>query len=209
MSPRSGSGSDFPSSGAEAGGVTPRIWREWREARTLARRAASYVASVRAEPADADAQWLAECATRGDIDHARWELRYARRALGLIAAQRDALDDRTPSAVAREVAASLAREPLVDAAKREVAERQFNQRLRAYADVLAERGEGEPTAARLGRALLAFAGGGVTPAPADVTRAGALVSSYLAEGSAALQAVFGAAELPEHVSPSVAAAERG
>ena len=189
--------------------MAPRIWREWREARALASRASSYVASVRAEPAEADTQWLAECATRGDIDHARWELRYARRALGLIAAQRDALDDRTPSAIARELTASLAREPLVDAAKLAVAERQFNQRLRAYADVLAERGEEEPTAARLGRTLLAFAGGGVTPAAADVARAGALVSTYMAEGSAALQNVFGAADLPEHVSPSVAAAERG
>jgi hypothetical protein len=167
------------------------------------------VASVRAEPAETDTQWLAECATRGDLDHARWELRYARRALGLIAAQRDALDDRTPSAVARELTASLAREPLVDAAKLEVAERQFNQRLRAYADVLAERSEGEPTAARLGRALLAFAGGGTTPSVADVERAAALMSSYLAEGSAALQLAFGAADLPENVAPSVAAAERG
>ena len=189
--------------------MAPRIWREWVEARALSRRASAYVAAVRAEPADADTQWLATCATRGDVDHARWELRYARRALGLLAAQRDALDDRTPSAVARELTASLAREPLVDSAKLEVAERQFNQRLRAYADVLAERGEGEPTAARLGRALLSFAGGGVTPAPADVTRAGALISAYLAEGSAALREVFGAAELPEDVSPSVAAAERG
>ena len=189
--------------------MTPRIWREWRAARELARRATAYVASVRAEPADADAQWLAECATRGDIDHARWELRYARRALGLIAAERDALDDRTPSAVARELTATLAREPLVDAAKLEVAERQFNQRLRAYADVIAERGDAEPTAARLGRTLLAFAGGGTTPAAADVARAGALAYTYLAEGSAALRTVFGAADLPEDVAPSAAAAERG
>ena len=189
--------------------MAPRIWREWRETRELSRRAAAYVASVRAEPADADAQWLAECATRGDTDHARWELRYARRALGLLAAERDALDDRTPSAIARELTASLAREPLVDAAKREVAERQFNQRLRAYSEVLAERTGAEPTAARLGRTLLAFAGGGVTPAQADVARAGALVTAYLAEGSAALQKVFGAADLPEDISPSAAAAERG
>jgi len=189
--------------------MAPRIWREWREARELNRRAAAYVASVRAEPADADAQWLAESATRGDVDHARWELRYARRALGLIAAERDALDDRTPSAIARELTASLAREPLVDAAKLEVAERQFNQRLRAYSEVLTERTGAEPTASRLGRTLLAFAGGGSTPAQSDVARAGALVSAYLAEGSAALQKVFGAAELPEHISPSAAAAERG
>jgi hypothetical protein len=189
--------------------VAPRIWREWLETRALARRVGAYVATVRAEPADDDARWLAESATRGDVDHARWELRYARRALGLLAAQRDALDDRTPSAVARELAASLKREPLVDAAKLEVAERQFNQRLRAYADVLAERGEGEPTSSRLGRALLSFAGGGVTPSRDDVARGGALLASYLADGSSALQRIFGAAVLPENVPPSVAAGDRG
>ncbi len=179
------------------------------ESRTLARRASAYVAAIRTEPGDSDVAWLAGCATRGDVDHARWELRYARRALGLLAAQRDALDDRTPSAVAKELTMTLAREPLVDAAKLEVAERQFNQRLRAYSDVLAERRDGEPTSARLGRTLLAFAGGGTTPGESDVGRAGSIVSAYLAEGSAALQQVFGAAELPENVAPSVAAAERG
>ena len=189
--------------------MAPRIWREWLENRTQARRVAAYVAAVRAEPADDDARWLAESATRGDVDHARWELRYARRALGLLAAQRDALDDRTPSAVARELAASLKREPLVDAGKLEVAERQFNQRLRAYADVLSERGGGEPTSSRLGRTLLSFAGGGVTPSRDDVARAGALVAGYLADGSTVLQRVFGAAVLPENVPPSVAAGDRG
>src|SRR5688500_17899154 len=96
-----------------------RIWREWREARAHARRVRSYVATVRAEPADDDARWLAAAAAGGDVDHARWELRYARRALGLLAAQRDALDDRTPSAIARELTASLAREQIGRASCRE------------------------------------------------------------------------------------------
>ncbi len=182
-----------------------RIWRQWREARALSRRVRSYVAAVRAEPVDDDARWLAAAAAGGDVDHARWELRYARRALGLLAAQRDALDDRTPSAIARELTASLAREPLVDAAKLAIAERQFHQRLRTYAEVLAERTAGEPTAARLGRALISFAGSGRLGRPEDVNRAGALMSQYLTENSAALERTFGAAELPEHVPPSVAA----
>ena len=189
--------------------MAPRIWREWREARELARRVGSYVASVRTEPSDADARWLAEAATRGDIDHARWELRYARGALGLLAAQRDSLDDRTPSAVARELTASLAREPLVDAAKLEIAERQFNQRLRAYSDVLSERSGKEPTGARLARTLMGFAGAGLAPRPDDVARASALLTGYLAESSAALERAFGAAALPEHVPPSVAASRPG
>lgn len=185
------------------------MWREWREQRAHSRRVRSYVAAVRAEPAEDDARWLATAATGGDVDHARWELRYARRALGLLAAQRDALDDRTPSAIARELTASLSREPLVDAAKLAIAERQFNQRLRAYADVLAERTIGEPTAARLGRALIGFAGSGRPGRPDDVSRAAALMTQYLGEGSAALQRTFGAADLPEHVPPSVAATKGG
>ena len=186
-----------------------RIWREWREARALSKRVQSYVAAVRAEPADEDARWLAAVAAGGDVDHARWELRYARRALGLLAAQRDALDDRTPSAIARELAASFAREPMVDAAKLAIAERQFNQRLRAYSEVLSERLVGEPTASRLGRVLLGFAGSGRPGRLEEVTHAGALLTRYLAEGSAALERTFGAAELPEHVAPSVAATRAG
>src|SRR5688572_6166466 len=152
--------------------AAPRIWKEWREGRALARRAAAYVSLLQGEPTDDDARWLARVATSGDLDHARWELRYARRSLGLLVAQRDALDDRTPSAIARELIASLEREGLVDAAKLQVAERQFNQRLRAYADALADRRSREPTLARLGRTLFSFAGVGLTPAAPDLARAG-------------------------------------
>jgi hypothetical protein len=185
--------------------AAPRIWREWWEGRTLARRATEYVAALRAEPADEDARWLASAATGGDLDHARWELRYARRSLGLLIAQRDALDDRTPSAIARELTALLEREDLIDASKLQVAERQFNQRLRAYADALADRRSREPSATRLGRTLFSFAGLGLTPAGPDLARAGALLADYLVEAGAALQRVFGAASLPEDIAPSAAA----
>ena len=73
------------------------LFARWRAERDLQRKAESFVAVLFREPGAADVQWLAEAATRGDADHALWELRYARRALGLIAAQRDALDDRTAS----------------------------------------------------------------------------------------------------------------
>ena len=81
----------------------------WRDDRDLQRKADTYVASLMREPAEADVEWLARTATRGDADHARWELRYARRALGLIVAQRDALDDKTGSDVARTLAVAMAR----------------------------------------------------------------------------------------------------
>ena len=79
-------------------------------------------------------------ATRGDADHAAWELRYLRRALGILVAQRDALDDRTPSEVLRTLASRMARDPNVDGELRELADRQFNARLSAYRDAFTSRG---------------------------------------------------------------------
>ena len=59
-----------------------RLFRSFREDRALLRRSAEYAAVLMAEPSPADVEWLSRVATRGDVDHARWELRYARRALG-------------------------------------------------------------------------------------------------------------------------------
>jgi len=56
------------------------MFARWRAERELQRKATEYVAALFREPADEDAQWLAAAATRGDADHAQWELRYARRA---------------------------------------------------------------------------------------------------------------------------------
>ena len=99
-----------------------------------------------------------QAATRGDVDHARWELRYARRALGLIAAQRDALDDRTASIVARAISEAFGRDQNIAARMVDTSERQFNARLSAYRDGLAAKA-GAPTAIRMGQTLFAFAGG--------------------------------------------------
>ncbi len=86
------------------------LFARWRADRDAQRKAARYVATLFVEPALRDVEWLTQNATRGDVDHATWELRYARRALGLIAAQRDALDDRTASIVAREISEAFARD---------------------------------------------------------------------------------------------------
>jgi hypothetical protein len=178
------------------------LLRRWQAERELRRRAAICARALAAEPAEEDVHWLAAHGTSGDLDHARWELRYARRALGLIAAQRDALDDRTASAVAHALAGELARDPRVDASKRHVAERQFNARLRAFADALSTRNERGVREA-LGSTLLDFAGAAARPA--DVAaQAGELVMRYLAEGNARLREAFGTVELPEHVAPSAA-----
>ena len=176
---------------------------EWRADRQRRRRAAQYVQALLAEPSPPDVRWLADVAAGGDVDHAMWELRYARRALGLLAAQRDALDDRTASLVAHALAASLDTDPLIDPEKRDVAERQLNTRLGSYREALAARGSREGTGVRLARMLLAYAGR-VAPGPDDLAHAADLLAGYLAEANDALRLHFGAAALPEHLPPSAA-----
>ena len=178
------------------------IFGRWREDRELQRKADAYVAALMREPADDDVNWLASSATKGDVDHARWELRYARRALGLIIAQRDALDDKTGSAVARILADAIARDRSVDASTIEIAERQFNARISAYRDSLDAKSSTISVATRLGQTLFAFSGGAFRDAKADVARGGELLSSYAAEANEALRSAFGTAQLPENIPPS-------
>ena len=183
------------------------LFARWRAERELKRKAAMFIAALFREPEEADVEWLARNATRGDVDHARWELRYARRALGLIAAQRDALDDRTASIVAREIAEGFDRDRNIAAGMLETAERQFNARLSAYRDGLAARG-GVPTPIRMGQTLIAFAGGNFRLQDDNIVRAGELLAAYLSEANEALRQAFGAAALPENLPPS-ALVERG
>ena len=178
------------------------IFGRWREDRELQRKTDWFVASLMREPAGTDVEWLALSATKGDIDHARWELRYARRALGLIVAQRDALDDKTGSAVARSLAEAMARDDSVDASTIEIAERQFNARISAYKDGLDSRASGTPVATRLGQTLFAFSGGAFRDAIEDVARGGELLAAYAAEANEALRSAFGTAQLPDDVVPS-------
>ena len=177
-------------------------WSEWKASRTLRRNAAAFLRALQVEPRDEDVSWLAERGTRGDQDHARWELRYARRALGLLAAQRDALDDRTASAVAQALGTALARDPMIDSSKRPVAQRQLNSRLRAYGEVLTHRDAPESTGTRLGRALFSFTGDKVELSSADLRRGGDLLAGYLDEANEALRREFGMANLPENIAPS-------
>jgi hypothetical protein len=181
------------------------LFARWRAERDLQRKASQFVAGLFQEPNASDVDWLAATATRGDLDHARWELRYARRALGLIAAQRDALDDRTASIVAREISESFKRDRNIDPEMVETSDRQFNARLSAYRDGLAAKA-GAPTIVRMGQTLIAFAGGSFTGKDGNILRAGELLEAYLSEANEGLRASFGTAALPENVPPSVAAA---
>ncbi len=173
-------------------GTAPRDGRQ---------RATAFVRAIWADPAESEVEWLAATATGGDLDHARWELRYARRALGLLAAQRDALDDRTGSLVARALTEAMATDPAVAVSAAALAERQFNDRLTAYRDALQQR-SAEAPGTRLGRVLLVFAGSVRAARGAGLQPAGELLGRYLDEANAALRQAFGEATLPEDQRPS-------
>ena len=179
------------------------FFKEWRAARQLQRKAEQFVQQVIAEPDPGDVSWLATAATKGDEDHARWELRYARRALALLVAQRDALDDRTGSLVAGALADAFERDDRIGTDRRDLAERQFNARLSAYRDALAARGA--DVSNRLGQTLLAFSGGSFRDVDDNVKRAGALLDRYAKDANESLRTVFGTAALPEHMPPSALA----
>jgi TorA maturation chaperone TorD len=176
---------------------------EWRAARERSRRAASLVAVFRREPDGADAAWLADAAANGDEDHARWELRYARAALGLLVAQRDALDDRTVAELTAAYLAALGQDPHIAVDRRELAERQFGERLLAYREALQARGGTLSPADRIGRCLLAFASDGARTAGSPLAYAIELLQRYADECAEALREAYGLASLPEDVKPSV------
>jgi hypothetical protein len=178
------------------------FWQAWRDRRALRDAADAYTRAAWVEPDEADVRWLAALATGDDDDHARWELRYCRRALALLTAEREALDDRTVAAVAHALVERLHRDRSVAAERVPMAERQFNTRLSRYREALRERGAGGP-AERIAAALLAVAGGGHPVAAVD-PRAVALVEGYGAAARERLRACFGVAQLPEHVRPSEA-----
>ena len=178
-----------------------RLFRSFRDDRALLRKSAAFASVLMGEPASGEVDWLAQVATRGDVDHARWELRYLRRSVGILVAQRDALDDRTPSEVLRHLLHRMQKDPNVDSALRDLAERQFNARLSAYRDAFGSRGHGTP-ALRVAQNMLAFAGGPIRADDPVVKRGAEIVAETIAMASEALRQSFGVVELSEDVSPS-------
>ena len=182
--------------------------RGWTVERDRRRRLAIVVSAVRREPDDADVAWLAAAATNDDLDHARWELRYARWALAALSSQRDALDDRTASEVVGALVQSLREDTRVEPGMRALAEHQLNDRLTGYREAFQARGGSAGSGERLGRVLLAFASDGARSAGAPLPRAVEVLSGYLAEANDALRAAYGAVALPEHLPPSEVAGRR-
>jgi YD repeat-containing protein len=175
----------------------------WRSERERQRRAAAVVAVLRREPEPTDVTWLADAAANGDEDHARWELRYARAALGLLIAQRDAMDDRTAAEIAAAVSSAMQTDTRIAEDRRDLAERQFNERLLGYREALQVRGGPITPADAAGRCLLAFASDGARTAGAPLAYAIELLARFADEAGEALRTAYGTAELPEDVPPSV------
>ena len=163
--------------------------------------AASYVRSLWQEPNAADVEWITSLEPAGDIDHARWELRYLQRAAILLAAERDSLDDRTPAAVARAIARAFDSDSAVAHNRADVARRQFNERLAAYRSVLTTR-ETTPLVPRLGLVLLTFLGRPTAATDPIAMRAGTIVQDALSAANTALRERFGTVVLPENIAPS-------
>ena len=179
-----------------------KLFRGWRAGWRLKRGAALYVASLFTEPDEGDVAWLGGVGTSGDVDRARWELRYARRALGLLVAERDSLDDRTSSTVAHQLAEATQSDRNVAADMVRLAERQLNERLRTYREVLRTRGAAESTSVRLGRALLRVTNPSSMMTDDAVARAGAILGTYVHLANEMLRKSFGEAALPDDQPPS-------
>jgi hypothetical protein len=171
------------------------LWSDWRAARVRRQRVAVYLGNLLRDPSPAHVEWLTQAV--GEQATAFRELQFARRALGLIVAERDALDDRTAADVAHQLAPIIAGESRQDAARG----REWSERWRSYTAALAVRGSPEPPAARLARVLLAGAGM-MEPSRQHHVRATQFVLETRAALNEQLRAVFGAASLPEDVKPS-------
>lgn len=178
------------------------FWRGWSGTRSPA--ADRVVVALQAEPSPDDVAWLASLMLRRDDDHARWEWRYARLALGVLVAERDALNDRIAQLVAQAVTGSFARDPNVAADRLDIAVGQFQARLAAYRAAMAKRDGREPLEARLAREILTFAGAITGDHAGAIARAGGVLGTMMTEAADALRSAFGTASLPEDVAPSQA-----
>lgn len=139
--------------------------------------------------------WLAQLA--GNREVAARELMFARRAVGLIVAERDALDDRTAADVAHQLAPVLVAEARRNARDGEA----WVDRWRSYTATLALRGNPEPPAVRLARVLLGGAGV-IAPDAAAVSQATHFIQETRSALNEQLQVAFGAVSLPDDVRPS-------
>lgn len=171
------------------------MWAEWRAQRARSRRASTYLGRLLRTPDQADIAWLGSAGVT--VTLAARELTFAKRAIGLIVAERDALDDRTASDVAHQLISVMSWEAR-GTVNLGLA---WDERWRAYTAALAVRGSVEAPATRLARVLLLGAGI-AEPSQEQVVRATQFVNETRGAANVALRDVFGVASLPDDVRPS-------
>ncbi len=171
------------------------LWTQWRAQRERSRRAAHYLDRLLRAPQPDDIAWIASLGVAESI--AARELTFAKRAIVLMVAERDALDDRTASDVARQLAPVISREAKMSADLG----REWGERWRAYTAALAVRGSVEAPATRLARVLVVAAGIS-DPSSGQLQRAVEFVLDTRAAANGALRDAFGAASLPDDIRPS-------
>lgn len=171
------------------------LWADWQASRARRHRVEVYLNQLLREPEPAVLEWFAS--VTGNTTTAARELGFARRAIGLIVAERDALDDRTAADVAHHLAPVVAAEARREAAVGGL----WTERWRSYTAAFAVRGSPESPATRLARVLLS--GAGVRePDQQVLQRTTAYVQDTRAALNEHLRQAFGAASLPEDVRPS-------
>lgn len=171
------------------------IWTDWQAARARRQRVELYLNQVLRDVDTTGLPWL--LAAVGSEKVAQREIAFARRAIGLIVAERDALDDQTAADVSHQLA------PVVSAEARRDPEtgRLWAERWRGYTAALAARGSQETPVMRLANVLLD--GAGVpNPSPELLQQTTRYVQETRGALNESLRTAFGAASLPEDVRPS-------
>lgn len=164
-------------------------------------RAEAYVRHLLAPPPTEAARWLEALGV--PVSVAAREVAWAIRAVGLIVAARDALDDRTAAEVSHALDRALAAGDPVTGDGTVT----WRQRQDAYLQAHGARGTGEPVARRLARVLLQ--GAGVhTPTTAALDAAVAALTAHRMQLNAELGQAFGVASLPDDLPPSSVAQGR-
>lgn len=173
-----------------------------REAKRRQEAAERYLAVLLRSGDPDDVRWLSDVAG-APADTVQRELAFAQRAIALIVAERDALDDRTAADVAHAIDALVAREARTRAGEVDA----WMEHWREYADALAARGLHEPPLRRIARVLLRRVGVG-DPGSAQLVRVVGIVTRDRMAANEALREAFGTASLPEDRAPSEVWRER-
>lgn len=171
------------------------LWTEWRAQRERNHRACTYLGQLLGTPEQSDVTWLRSLGVPEAV--AVRELTFAKRAIGLIVAERDALDDRTASDVAHQLVPVISRE----ARGAPDLGREWDERWRAFTLAWAVRGDVESPASRLARVLLAGSGIG-HPSREQMLRSTHFVQDTRDSANVTLRNVFGVASLPDDIRPS-------